>query len=139
MGDAKCLIYCLIQFFTIQGATNCHFLPGKVAVKYFLVPKDAVDQKRLKNTVLDSISLEYLLYFLPLTLSPSLLFAHSLPPTPPSLSLTHSFPLFYSISPTLFSPSLPLSESELRQSFSTYVYCMQLRIQSNYLGLSQPT
>jgi hypothetical protein len=29
--------------------------------------------------------------------------------------------------------------AELRQSFSTCVYCTQLPFQRNYLGLSQPT
>ncbi len=33
---------------------------------------------------------------------------------------------------------LPLSKAELRQSFSTCVYCMQLHFQSNYIGF-EPT
>ena len=31
------------------------------------------------------------------------------------------------------------NKAELRQSFSTCVYCIQLRFQSNSVGLSQPT
>ena len=31
-----------------------------------------------------------------------------------------------------------VSKAELQQSFSTCVYCMRLRFQSNYAGLSQP-
>jgi hypothetical protein len=44
--------------FTTWGAANSHFLPGKGAAKYFLVPKDAVNQKRLKNTVLSEYLIE---------------------------------------------------------------------------------
>jgi hypothetical protein len=40
----------IFMCFTTWGATYCHFLPGKGAAKYFLVPKGAVSQKRLKNT-----------------------------------------------------------------------------------------
>jgi len=41
------------ECFTTWGATNCHVLPGKGAAKYFLVPKGAMNQKRLKNTGLE--------------------------------------------------------------------------------------
>jgi hypothetical protein len=43
------------ECFTTWGATNCHFLPGKGAAKYFLIPKGAMNQKRLKNTGLETL------------------------------------------------------------------------------------
>jgi hypothetical protein len=48
-GAAKCLIYYLLLLGELQIVIFC-----KGAAKYFLVPKGAVNQKRLKNTALHS-------------------------------------------------------------------------------------
>jgi len=38
-----------------MGAQNCHFSQGKGAAKLFSVLQDAVNQKRLKNTALNTL------------------------------------------------------------------------------------
>ncbi len=40
--------------FTAKGAPNCHFIQVRVPPNLFSVLKGAVNQKRLKNTVIDS-------------------------------------------------------------------------------------
>jgi len=42
-------IYSPFQCFTTWGATNCHFLLGKGAAKFFKVPEGALNQKKVEK------------------------------------------------------------------------------------------